>query len=53
MDQLLFAAPGSLWPTLAAALFGLLIGSFLNVVIHRMPIMMQREFDDACAENCG
>jgi leader peptidase (prepilin peptidase)/N-methyltransferase len=53
MDILLFAPPGSLWPTLAALLFGLLIGSFLNVVIHRMPIMMQREFDDACAENCG
>jgi len=53
MDELFFAAPGSLAPTLAAGLFGLLIGSFLNVVIHRMPIMMQREFDNACAENCG
>ncbi|MES2319839.1 MAG: A24 family peptidase [Pseudomonadota bacterium] len=53
METLLFAAPGSLWPTLAAGLFGLLIGSFLNVVIYRMPKMMQREFDNACAENCG
>ena len=53
MDIFLFAAPGSLWPTLAAGLFGLLIGSFLNVVIYRMPKMMQREFDNACAENCG
>ena len=53
MEFLFFAAPGSLLPALAAGLFGLLIGSFLNVVIHRMPIMMQREFDDACAENCG
>ena len=53
MEQLLFAAPGSLAPALVAALLGLLIGSFLNVVIYRMPIMMQREFDDACAENCG
>lgn len=26
-------------------LFGLLIGSFLNVVIHRVPIMLQREWD--------
>jgi len=26
-------------------LFGLLIGSFLNVVIHRIPIMLQREWD--------
>ena len=53
MELLLFAAPGSLWPTLAAGLFGLLIGSFLNVVIYRMPKMMQREFDNACADNCG
>ena len=24
-----------------AAVFGLLVGSFLNVVIHRLPLMMQ------------
>lgn len=53
MEYLFFAAPGSLGPALLAGLLGLLIGSFLNVVIYRMPIMMQREFDDACAENCG
>lgn len=29
---------------LFAALLGLLIGSFLNVVIYRLPIMMQREW---------
>jgi leader peptidase (prepilin peptidase)/N-methyltransferase len=53
METLFFAAPGTLLPALVAGLFGLLIGSFLNVVIYRMPKMMQREFDDACAENCG
>ncbi len=53
MESLLFAAPGALGPTLVAAVLGLLIGSFLNVVIYRMPKMMQREFDNACAENCG
>ena len=53
MDTLLFAATGALGPALVAGLLGLLIGSFLNVVIYRMPKMMQREFDDACAENCG
>jgi len=37
MDELFFAAPGTLAPTLAAGLFGLLIGSFLNVVIARVP----------------
>ena len=33
-------APGSL--ALVAGLFGLLIGSFLNVVIHRLPRMIER-----------
>ena len=29
---------------------GLLIGSFLNVVVHRLPIMMEREWHRQCAE---
>jgi len=33
-----------------AALIGLLIGSFLNVVVHRLPIMMQQEENLAVAE---
>ncbi|MDI6749704.1 MAG: A24 family peptidase [Rhodocyclaceae bacterium] len=41
--------------TLAAAcgVFGLLIGSFLNVVIHRLPVMMEREWQRQCAELAG
>ncbi len=42
-----------LYPAIFAAaggLFGLLIGSFLNVVIHRLPIMMEREWRRQCAE---
>ncbi len=35
---------------LAALLFGLVIGSFLNVVILRLPRRMQAELDEACAE---
>jgi leader peptidase (prepilin peptidase)/N-methyltransferase len=31
-------------------LLGLLIGSFLNVVIHRLPIMMERDWRLQCAE---
>ena len=31
-------------------LIGLLIGSFLNVVIYRLPIMMEREWRAQCAE---
>ncbi|MDX1668718.1 MAG: prepilin peptidase [Limnobacter sp.] len=30
----------------ASALFGLCVGSFLNVVIHRLPIMMERQWED-------
>lgn len=30
-------------------LLGLLVGSFLNVVIHRLPLMMQREWQQECA----
>lgn len=49
LDHLFFAAPGSLLPAAVAGLFGLLIGSFLNVVIHRLPRMMQREADNYLA----
>ncbi|MDB5746093.1 MAG: prepilin peptidase [Massilia sp.] len=53
METLLFAAPASLAPALVAGLFGLLIGSFLNVVIHRVPKMMQRESDNYVAHESG
>ncbi len=33
-----------------ALLFGLAVGSFLNVVIHRLPIMMERDWLSQCAE---
>ena len=53
METLLFAAPGLLGPTLVAGLLGLLVGSFLNVVIHRIPKMMQRESDNYVAHESG
>jgi leader peptidase (prepilin peptidase)/N-methyltransferase len=31
-------------------LLGLLMGSFLNVVIHRVPLMMERQWREQCAE---
>jgi leader peptidase (prepilin peptidase)/N-methyltransferase len=34
-------------------LIGLLIGSFLNVVIHRLPTMMERDWQTQCAEFAG
>jgi leader peptidase (prepilin peptidase)/N-methyltransferase len=36
-----------------AGLFGLMVGSFLNVVIHRLPIMMERDWSAQCAELRG
>lgn len=32
----------------AAAILGLLVGSFLNVVIYRLPVMMEREWQREC-----
>lgn len=36
-----------------AALLGLVVGSFLNVVIHRLPLMMERRWAQECAELSG
>lgn len=52
-ESLLFAPAGNLVISFIAGLFGLLIGSFLNVVIHRLPHMMQRESDNYCALEAG
>lgn len=34
-----------------AGFLGLLLGSFLNVVIHRLPKMMEQQWDAECAEH--
>ena len=45
------AQPGVLpWVVLA---FGLCVGSFLNVVIHRLPKMLERGWREECAELAG
>ncbi len=46
----LSAAPAAVLISLAG-IFGLLIGSFLNVVIHRLPRMMEAQWDAECAEH--
>ena len=38
---------------LVAALMGLQLGSFLNVVVWRLPLMMQRQWEAECAELQG
>ncbi len=37
----------------AAAAVGLCVGSFLNVVVHRLPKMMERSWQRECAELAG
>jgi leader peptidase (prepilin peptidase)/N-methyltransferase len=49
LPQWLMNAPGYLPATLAWAVIGLVIGSFLNVTIYRLPVMMQRETDNFIA----
>jgi leader peptidase (prepilin peptidase)/N-methyltransferase len=48
----LLAASPALF-AVVAALFGLLIGSFLNVVIHRLPLVLERQWRAQCAETAG
>jgi leader peptidase (prepilin peptidase) / N-methyltransferase len=46
--------PETLWGLAAAAgLLGLCVGSFLNVVIHRLPKMMEQEWQAQCSELRG
>ena len=45
----LLAPAGTLSATLLWLIIGLCVGSFLNVVIHRIPIMMQRESENYLA----
>lgn len=37
----------------AIAVLGVVVGSFLNVVIHRLPLMLEREWRAQCAELAG
>lgn len=46
--DLLQSTPGLLAGVVS--LLGLIVGSFLNVVIHRLPIMMNRDWRKQCAE---
>ena len=48
----LLAGSPALW-VLLAVLLGLIVGSFLNVVIYRLPLMMEREWRTQCAELLG
>ncbi|MFZ6674930.1 prepilin peptidase [Undibacterium sp. Xuan67W] len=54
MLDMFFFAPPAFWPSvILIGVIGLLVGSFLNVVIHRIPKMMQRESDNYVASESG
>ncbi|MFP2770151.1 prepilin peptidase [Oceanisphaera sp. KMM 10153] len=51
LSHWLTTEPSALY--IIVTLSGLLIGSFLNVVIHRLPMMLQRDWQQECAELNG
>lgn len=53
MDSINLLATSPLAWLTVSLLLGLVVGSFLNVVIYRLPVMMQREWESQCAELSG
>ena len=51
--MLLLLQTSPLFFSLFAGFLGLMVGSFLNVVIHRLPKMMERDWRLQCAELSG
>src|SRR5215469_12955777 len=49
--ELLAASPGLFIST--SLVLGLTVGSFLNVVIYRLPVMLERQWREQCAEVSG
>ncbi len=50
MTPLELVADSPVLSLVLAVLLGLMVGSFLNVVIYRLPLMMEREWRAQCAE---
>lgn len=50
LEELIRAQPGL---SIALGVLGLVVGSFLNVVIHRLPKMMEQQWEQECAESLG
>ena len=53
IDSMYIAAPHNVPISVLAGFFGLLFGSFLNVVIYRLPKMMQHDFENYVAAEQG
>jgi leader peptidase (prepilin peptidase)/N-methyltransferase len=50
LEEIIRAQPGL---SVALGILGLIVGSFLNVVIHRLPKMMEQQWERECAEFRG
>ena len=51
MDLLLLLESSPPLYIMTVALLGLMVGSFLNVVIHRVPLMLERTWSQQCREH--
>lgn len=52
-ERLSLLASDATWLVSLCSVLGLLIGSFLNVVIHRLPRMLEQDWQAQCAELRG
>lgn len=50
MELIYLLSTSKAWLVSVVGLFALLIGSFLNVVIYRLPIMLERQWKRDCSE---
>lgn len=53
MDVLQLLEQSTLFLAVSAAAFGLVVGSFLNVVVYRLPVMLQQRWARDCREMAG
>jgi len=53
MEVLQLLESSALFFAIAACALGLVVGSFLNVVIHRLPVMMNNNWSRECREHMG
>lgn len=53
MELIHLLATNSTWLLVCVGIISLLVGSFLNVVIYRLPVMMEREWKQECVEFLG
>ncbi len=53
MELIYLLSTSNIWLLVTVGLVSLMIGSFLNVIISRLPIMLEREWKQECIEFLG